>query len=283
MRITETALQWDVLVKRGTALAQGPPPAKESLNWVAHSATLISGKRDAVLVDTFLTIDQSNDLADWVAASGKNLTTIYITHAHGDHFFGLKILLDRFPHAKAVATPEVLEAMSREIAPDRLDSFWKARFPGQISDPIVIPEELQANEVDLEGNPLIAVSLGHTDTDDTTSLHVPTIGLVVAGDAVYNGIHLYQGETNRQNRPQWLHALDAIDALKPRAVVAGHKVPGNDDSPKNVDETRKYLRDFMRLDEQTTSARELYEKMLELYPDRPHPGLLWGAAVAAKA
>jgi hypothetical protein len=70
--------------------------------------------------------------------------------------------LDRFPHAKAVATPEVLEAMSREIAPDHLDSFWKARFPGQISDPIVMPEELQANEIDLEGNPLIAVSLGHT-------------------------------------------------------------------------------------------------------------------------
>jgi glyoxylase-like metal-dependent hydrolase (beta-lactamase superfamily II) len=283
MRITEAALQWDVLVKQRPGLTHGLPPGKESLMWVANSATLISGKRDAVLVDTFLTIDQSNDLADWVAASGKNLTTIYITHAHGDHFFGLKILLDRFPHTKAVATPEVVKAMSRQIAPDYLESFWKSRFPGQISDPIVVPEELQANEIDLEGNQLIAVRLGHTDTDDTTSLHVPTIGLVVAGDAVYNGIHLYQGETNKQNRPRWIDALDAIDALKPRAVVAGHKVPGNDDSPKNVDETRKYLRAFMRLDEQTTSARELYDKMLELYPDRANPGSLWGAAVTAKA
>ncbi len=283
MRSSEASLQWDVLVKRRPGLTHGLPPGKESLMWVANSATLISGKRDAVLVDTFLTIDQSNDLADWVAASEKNLTTIYITHAHGDHFFGLKIILDRFPHANAVATPEVVKAMSRQTAPDYLESFWKSRFPGQIPEPIVSPEEVHANEIDLEGHTLVLVRLGHTDTDDTTCLHVPTIGLVVAGDAVYNGIHPYQGETNRQNRPQWIDALDAIDALNPRAVIAGHKVPGNDDSPKkNVDETRKYLRDFVRLDEQTTSARELYDKMLERYPDRANPGSLWGAAVAAK-
>jgi glyoxylase-like metal-dependent hydrolase (beta-lactamase superfamily II) len=283
MTITEAALQWKVLVKQRPGLTHGLPPGKESLMWVANSATLISGKRDAVLVDTFLTVDQANDLADWVAASGKNLTTIYVTHAHGDHFFGLKILLDRFPHAKAVAMPEVVKAMTRQIAPDYLETFWKSRFPGQIPEPVVLPEELQANEIDLEGHTLIALRVGHTDTDDTTCLHVPSIGLVVAGDAVYNGIHPYQGETNRQNRPQWIAALDAIDALKPRAVVAGHKVPANDDSPRNVDETRKYLRDFMRLDEQTTSARELYDRMLELYPDRVNPGSLWGAAIAAKA
>jgi glyoxylase-like metal-dependent hydrolase (beta-lactamase superfamily II) len=283
MTITEAALQWNVLVKQRPGLTHGLPPGKEPLMWVANSATLISGKRDAVLVDTFLTVEQSNDLADWVAASGKNLTTIYVTHAHGDHFFGLKILLDRFPHAKAVAMPEVVKAMTRQIAPDYLETFWKSRFPGQIPEPVVLPEELQANEIDLEGHTLIAVRVGHTDTDDTTCLHVPSIGLVVAGDAVYNGIHPYQGETNRQNRPQWIAALDAIDALKPRAVVAGHKVPANDDSPRNVDETRKYLRDFIRLDEQTTSARELYDRMLELYPDRVNPGSLWGAAVAAKA
>jgi glyoxylase-like metal-dependent hydrolase (beta-lactamase superfamily II) len=283
MSVTPAALRWDVLVKQRPGLARDVPPGKESLMWVANSATLISGNRDAVLVDTFLTVDQSNDLADWVAASGKNLTTIYITHAHGDHFFGLKILFDRFPLAKAVAIPEVVAAMSRQVAPDYLEQFWRSRFPGQIPDPVALPQELQMNEIELEGHPLVPVRTGHTDTDDSTILHLPSIGLVVAGDAVYNGIHPYQGETNRENRPQWIRALDAIEALKPRAVVAGHKVPGNDDSPGNVDETRTYLRDFTRLDEQTTSARELYDRMLELYPDRANPGSLWGAAVAAKA
>src|ERR1700730_8262079 len=209
MTTTEAALQWVVLVKQRPGLTQGLPPGKESLMWVANSATLISGKRDAVLVDTFLTIDQSNDLADWVAASGKNLTTIYVTHAHGDHFFGLKILLDRFPHAKAVAMPEVVKAMSRQTTPDSLENFWKARFPGQIPEPVVFPEVLQTNEIDLEAHALVPMRLGHTDTDDSSCLHVPSIGLVGAGDGVYNGIHPYQAETNRENRSQWIAALDA--------------------------------------------------------------------------
>jgi glyoxylase-like metal-dependent hydrolase (beta-lactamase superfamily II) len=283
MRLSTPDLHWDVLVKQRPGLTRDLPPGKESLMWVANSSTLISGRHDAVLVDTFLTVEQSNALADWVAASGKNLTTIYVTHAHGDHAFGLKILLDRFPRSKAVATAEVVKALAEEVAPEHLESFWKSRFPGQIPDPIVLPETLWAGEIDLEGHTLIPVRLGHTDTDDSTCLYVPSIGLVVAGDAVYNGIHLFQSETNSTNRRQWIAALDTIDGLHPRAVIAGHKVPTNDDDPRTIEETRTYLRDFIRLDEQTTSARELYDAMLVLHPDRANPGSLWGAATAAKA
>ena len=66
-------------------------------------------------------------------------------------------------------------------------------------------------------------------------------------------------------------------------VVAGHKIPGNDDNPRNVGETRRYIRDFIRLNDETRTARELYDKMLELYPDRANPGSLWSSAAAAKA
>ena len=82
---------------------------------------------------------------------------------------------------------------------------------------------------------------------------------------------------------EWIAALDKIDALKPLAVVAGHKIPGNDDGPRNVDETRQYIRDFIRLNDATKTARELYDRMLELYPDRANPGSLWSSAAAAKA
>jgi hypothetical protein len=77
--------------------------------------------------------------------------------------------------------------------------------------------------------------------------------------------------------------LDKIEALNPQAVIAGHKVPENDDDPKNIEETRQYIRDFIRLDESTGTARELYDKMLELHPNRVNPGSLWGSAHAAKA
>jgi len=131
-------------------------------------------------------VQHSKELVDWLVESGKNLTTIYITHAHGDHFFGLKLLLDRFPDAKAFATRSVVAAMQNQIEPDVVSSFWEPRFPGQVPSELVVPEVLDGNTLYLEGEALNVVRLGHTDTSDTTALHVPSIGLVVSGDAVYN-------------------------------------------------------------------------------------------------
>ena len=98
------------------------------------------------------------------------------------------------------------------------------------------------------------MNVGHTDTDDTTALHVPDLGLVVAGDSVYNGVHQYLAESDSQGRKDWLAALDIIEALGPRAVVAGHKRYGNDDNPRTIEETRQYIRDFDRLDQETSTA-----------------------------
>ena len=110
-------LKWETYITRRPSLSRDAPAGKEDLKWVPNTATLISGARDAVLVDTFLTVEASRELADWVAASGKNLTTIYITHAHGDHFFGLEPILARFPGARVIARPEVVEAMKKHILP----------------------------------------------------------------------------------------------------------------------------------------------------------------------
>ena len=276
-------IKWDVLItKRQPTAGRDLPPGKEQWMWVPSSATLIFGERDAVLVDTFLTIEQSIALVNWVAQSGKNLTTIYVTHGHGDHFFGIAAIQERFPKARALATPGVVKVMQKQASPESLADFWKARFPGQIADRLVIAEPLYGNVIDLEGEELVAIELGHTDTDNTTCLHVPSVGLVVAGDAAYNDDHLYLIESNAQTRREWIAALDTIESLGPRAVIAGHKKPGTDDSPRIIEETRQYIRDFDRLAQTTTTARELYDQMLELYPNRANPGALWGSALAAK-
>ena len=258
------------------------PPGQERRLWSPISSTLISGKRDAVLVDTFVTVDQNRALVDWVEASGKNLTTIYATHGHGDHFFGAGAVLARFPRARFVATPDVVKTMRQQASPQGLAQFWNPRFPGQISDHLVIADELTGSVIELEGRDLVAVCLGHTDTDNTTCLHVPSIGLVVAGDAAYNDVHLYLAESDPQRRQEWIAALDTIESLNPRAVVAGHKRPENNDSPRIIEETRQYIRDFDRIAGTTRTARELYDEMLELYPNRINPGALWSSARAAK-
>src|SRR5437899_3488188 len=277
-------LHWEVFVTPGIPIVtrDKPPGVGETL-FQATASTLIYGVRDAVLVDAFMTVKQANALADWIAAKGKNLTTIYITHGHGDHWFGTGTLLERFPNARAVATPNVVKYMRQRSSPEVL-KIWKTSFPDQIPDRLVIAEELKGNVIDLEGHELVAVELGHTDTEYTTCLNVPSIGLVVAGDAAYNDVHLYLAESNAQTRREWISALDKIDSLHPRAVVATHKRPQNDDNPRIIEETRQYIRDFDRLAGTTTSAQQLYDKMLELYPNRVNPGwALWSSARAVKS
>jgi glyoxylase-like metal-dependent hydrolase (beta-lactamase superfamily II) len=276
-------LHWDVLVSKRPGLGRDLPAGNEDLRWVANSSTLISGERDAVLVDTLLTVDQSQTLVDWVVASGKDLTAIYITHGHGDHCFGIAPLLQRFPRARAIARPEVVDAMREQTSPAVLDNFWRRLFPAQIPERLLVAEALEGDGFELHGNELVALNAGRTETAHSTCLYVPSIGLIVAGDVVYNGIHPYLGETDKQSRLEWISALDKLESLKPRAVIAGHKVPENADDPRIIGETRKYLQDFNRLDAATQTARQLYDAMLELYPDRVNPGSLWGAANAAKS
>jgi glyoxylase-like metal-dependent hydrolase (beta-lactamase superfamily II) len=277
-------LRWDVFVTPGVpqSITSDLPPGTQQWMWSPISATLNSGQRDAVLVDALMTVEQAHALGEWVEAHGKNLTTIYLTHGHGDHFFGIGALLERFPKARAVATPAVVKFMRQQASPASIANFWGARFPGQIPDRPVIAEELKGKVIDLEGRDLVVVEVGHSDTDDTTCLHVPSIGLVVAGDVAYNDVHLHLGESNAQKRREWIAALDTIESLHPRAVIAGHKRPGNDDSPRIIEETRQYIRAFDRLAEKTTTARELYDQMLSLYPDRVNPSILWASARAVK-
>jgi glyoxylase-like metal-dependent hydrolase (beta-lactamase superfamily II) len=285
-RNTETPiLNWEVFVTPGIPIVTPDRPSGvQETFFQAMASTLIYGTSDAVLVDAYMTVKQANALADWIASKEKNLTTIYITHGHGDHWFGVGTLLDRFPGAKVVATPDTVKVMRMNASPEFLDGAWKPGFPGQIPDKLVIAEELKGNVIDLEGHELVIVELGHTDTDYTTCLHVPSIGLVVAGDAAYNDVHLYLAESNPETRLEWIAALDKIESLNPRAVVASHKRPENDDSPKIIEETRQYIRDFDGLVKTTKTAQELYDKMMELYPNRVNPGwALWGSARAVKS
>src|SRR5260370_15131559 len=276
-------LGWEVLVTPGLPVVSCDlPPGIEQRMWSPISANLISGQRDAVLVDALMTVEQAHALVEWVEAHGKNLTTIYVTHGHGDHFFGIGVLQNRFPNARAVATPGVVQFMRQQASPAFIANFWRAQFPGQIPDRLVIAEELKGKVIELEGRDLVVVEVGHTDTDHTTCLHLPSVGLVVAGDVAYNDVHLHLGESNAHTRREWIAALHTIGALHPRAVIAGHKRPGNDDSPRIIEETRQYIRAFDRLAQTTTTARELYDQMLSLYPERINPGRLWASARAVK-
>src|SRR3989442_13395030 len=217
-------LEFDVFVSSQIpAVTSDLPPGITEMKWSPISSTLISGKRDAVLVDTAITVDQNQELVHWIAHSGKNLTGIYATHGHGDHFFGVNTIQKKFPKARFVATSEVIAVMRKQASVPVVESYWKSRFPGQIDSTLLIADELKDGVLELEGEQLISVPLGHTDTDSTTCLHVPSIGLAVCGDALYNDVHLHLSEPNAEARKRWTPALVTIESLNPVAAIARHK------------------------------------------------------------
>ena len=248
-----------------TMVGERPKPFGEALGFDPITSTLIFGEHDAVLVDAMGTVAEAEALADWVALHNRNLETIYITHAHFDHFYGLGIVLDRFPGARAIATPKTLSAMQTYLSPT-VERLARRFFPGQVPTKLVAPEPYEQGTFTLEGHELRIIEQGHTDSADTTSLHVPSIGLIVAGDVVYNECHMYVGDTTPESRKNWIAALDGLAALKPAIVVAGHKKPGAPDSPSAIQDTKRYLLDFDRLQQTTASDEELFNQMTELYP-----------------
>ena len=221
---------------------RGPLPDGSTRMWSPITSTLITGSRDAVLVDPPMTIGQAGEVGDWIAASGRELRGIYITHGHGDHWFGALPLLQRFPGVTVRATAGTTKLMAAQNDPQFRAEFWDRVFPGQLPVGELDVTVVDERGVELEGHALVPVEVGHTDTDATTMLHVPSSGLLVAGDVVYNGVHLYLTESGGvEGIDEWLTALDTADTLDPAKVIAGHKAPGADDGPSQIQIGRAHV------------------------------------------
>jgi glyoxylase-like metal-dependent hydrolase (beta-lactamase superfamily II) len=270
------SLAYDVFVN-------DPPPQDgflpngEPKRFSPMASTLIYGNEDAVLTDPGLTEDQARVLGDWIAAKDRNLTDIYITHGHGDHWFAAGLLAERFG-ARVVASAGVIAQMRGNVAARPL--LWDKLYAGLIPPSPVTAVTVPANRFPLEGHDLVIVEVGHTDSDDTSVLHVPDLGLVVAGDAIYNGVHMYTGQSAAVGGfGPWRAAIGKVEALEPRHIVCGHLDKHlDDDASRTIAQTRQYLDDAEDLLKTENTAVDFFNAKIERYPDHLGRYVLWVSA-----
>ena len=242
------------------------------------ASTLIYGRVDAVLTDPGMTADQARVLGDWVAAHDRNLTDIFVTHGHGDHWFAAGLLAERFG-GRVVASEGTIAQMRGSVATRPL--LWDKVYSGIPETPVTavtVPD----NRFPLEGHDLVIVEVGHTDSDDTTVLHVPDLDLVVAGDVIYNGVHMYLGQSVTVGGfGTWRDAIDKVEALAPRHIVSGHQNKQlDDDAARQIAETRRYLDDAEHLLRSKTTALDFFNAEIERYPDHLGRYVLWAGTRA---
>lgn len=243
------------------------------------TSTLITGETQAVLVDTQYQKADVEELIGRIERSGKELTAIFVTHGHFDHYFGLELLLEHFPNTRAVASPSVAAYITRTIQAERKSAA--AFLGGQGLDNTVIPESLDGGVLRVDDAELNVIELDQADIGPTAIVHIPAISTVIAGDAIYNGVNPFLGSSGPADWPHWVESVDRIAALNPTTVIAGHKSPTRGDDSVCVDETRDYLENFIDFYETSPDSRELVKRMKELFPNNVNPSALVLSAVTA--
>jgi glyoxylase-like metal-dependent hydrolase (beta-lactamase superfamily II) len=265
-------LAYDVFVNEAPP-QDGVLPNGEPKRFSPQATTLIYGSEDAVLTDPPLTTDQARLVGDWVAATGRNVTDIFITHGHGDHWFAAGVLAERFG-ARVVASAGTIAQMHASVATRPM--LWDKIYSGIPPTPVTA-ETVPDNRFTLEGHELVIVEVGATDSDDTTVLHVPDLDLVVAGDVIYNGVHMYLAQIAIVGGfGPWREAIDKVKALKPRHIVCGHQNKRlDDDAARTIAETRRYLDDAEELLATEDSAIGFFNAKVERYPEHLGRTILW--------
>ena len=238
------------------------------------ASVLVTGSKDAVLIDAQFSRAEAEKLVELIRASGKRLTTIYISHGDPDFYFGLDVLQAAFPDARIVATSYTIDAMRKKA--DAKMAYWGPILKQNAPQRIVYPQLLKGDTIKLEGQALKVSGA----TPERSYVWIPSLKAVVGGVVVFSDLHVWTADTQSlASRQQWRTTLDGIDALHPKVVVPGHFKQGMALTPASVSYTRDYLARFEDAAPKAANSSELVAAMRSQYPDA---GLLPALETSAK-
>jgi glyoxylase-like metal-dependent hydrolase (beta-lactamase superfamily II) len=229
------------------------------------NSTLIYGEKDAILIDAQFTQSDAHRLVAMLIESKRNLSAVYVTHPHPDHYFGFTVIKQAFPNAKFLALPSI--ATDAKNTAEAKVKVWKPVYGDNVTSSPMIPEPLEDKVGTLEGETVQVFGEVQGDDKHSSYLWFPSLKAVIAGDIVYHGIYPWTAETTPAERKEWIKTLDKIASLKPSIVVAGHKKAELKDDPSSVQFTKEYLVYFDEALASSKNAEELMSKIRKKYPD----------------
>lgn len=236
-------------------------------NGFRRTLVLLTGEKEAILLDGGFTLSDGRAVADAIKATGKTLTTIYVSCSDPDYYFGLRPIVDAFPKAKVLAAHATVDAIKGNVQ-GKLDVWGpqlKDNGPKVLAD-VVIPEASDLSSLDLEGNRIEIVTI--KDMKDRRYLWVPGLEAVFGGVLVSSGVHVWVAdEPAVEDRNKWIAALDEMAARNPRIVVPSHQVAGAPQGLAAVKFTRNYLETFNTEAGKAKTSGELISAMKAHYPD----------------
>jgi glyoxylase-like metal-dependent hydrolase (beta-lactamase superfamily II) len=240
------------------------------------NSTLVYGEKDAILIDSQFLLSEAHRVVATILESKTNLTTVYVTHPHPDHYFGLAVIKQALPNARLVALPMTVAGIKAGWGPRY--KFWSATYGGNLPPEPVIPEELEGTTLTLEGQTLqIFGGLTGDSPRNNSYVWVPSLKAAVAGDIVFSGSHFVVPKM----RDEWLQTLDQIAALHPSIVIAGHQIAGAPTDASTIEFMKQYMQFFDQSVASSKSADEARAKMKDRYPNLALETLLNSSLQAA--
>ncbi|AXP82082.1 Metallo-beta-lactamase superfamily protein [Mariniflexile rhizosphaerae] len=235
-----------------------------SENSFGVTSVIISGKTDSVLIDAQFTLADAEKVAQEIKASGKKLTTIFVSHGDPDFYFGLEIFKKHFPEVTAYASPETVEHI-KATAQKKLE-VWGERLGKNITSNVILPQVLKGNSMELEGQKLEIIGL--EEFPNKTFIWIPSIKTVVGGINVFGTtFHLWMADAQTaEARKNWMSVLDKIIALNPEIVIPAH---ANSNSPFDiaaVNHTKSYIQFYEEALKTNKTSEALIAALKTKYP-----------------